>query len=157
MRVDIDALEEVDKLGPDLLPGLDADEWIGIRTIKDYQTALEAETHAGLVVVRVEPSEDDPEPDPERQVNFPEFHWQLFDRFVTGWQLYRPAAKGQKRREISDSPENRRKIFKVYGKQVVAEINRRDGGIAPAIPAGKVGPDGEALTFPQADPVGDQR
>lgn len=151
MRLDPDALDQTDELTSEDIPGLDAGDVIYMRRMANALDDMKAEM---VAYVRVDPdAADAPEPEEEDEagaqpagafrLDTPLFLWARYEYMVTGWKLKRPNGK-----PYPYTPANKEKIWLLFAPQLIEAMRARTGAVATSVPT-KVGPDGEAATFPE--------
>ncbi len=145
MKFSMSILAQKDRLTDKELNGLDSDEWIALKAVRDYILDGEAEMMAWAEAR----SDADAlgQPPPTSLASTRVWRWR-FEYMFIDWNLYEPADDETQAHgvPIEKTPAEREKFFRIYGAQLTAAMLMRGGGIAGVL-VREVGPDGEKADF----------
>jgi hypothetical protein len=145
MKFRLDLLAKHDRLTNKELPGLQDDEFIVIRSVRDY--ILDGEAASAAWAELRQEAENLKQPPPTELPNVRLWRW-WFEYMFVDWNLYEPADdETQTHGEpIPKTPEQRDLFFRIYGAELTAAMLMRGGSIAGRA-VRKTGPDGNPPSF----------
>lgn len=145
MQLALADLDATDRLTAADLPGLDPDEWVEMRRVRDFLRDTEAELQAWDAARDEAANAGAP---PPQRISQGRILRAQFEQMVVAWNLYAPPAADGTRTPIPFDAAHRDLFFRRFGLYLTADLLKRGGALAGP-PIQERGPDGEAPSFPE--------